>query len=182
MIGSCHPPNSEKISMHRILTFALLGFFAVATAEAAAQDPGGDPTYGDVSLDAGFTPDPWEMDLTAGGSISVDKGSCSYGEVADDPDVDLYWDGSGSTLYIYVIAGDDTTLLVNMPNSDWRCDDDSYGDGDPILEIPKAPDGLYDIWVGTYAEEMISATLYISELDPRESPEQFWATAKKIER
>jgi hypothetical protein len=29
---------------------------------------------------------------------------------------------------------------------------------------------------------MISATLYISELDPRESPEQFWATAKKIER
>jgi hypothetical protein len=168
--------------MHRILAFALLALFAAATTDAAAQDPGGDPTYGDISLDAGFSPDPWEMELTAGGSISVDKGNCSYGEVADNPDVDLYWDRSGSTLYIYVIAGDDTTLLVNMPNAHWRCDDDSFGDGNPILSIRKAPSGLYDIWVGTYADEMIPATLYISEFDPRKSPEQFWETAKKIER
>ena len=121
--------------MHRILAFVLLGLVAVATTDAAAQDPGGDPTYGDVSLDAGFSPDPWEMELTAGGSISVDKENCSYGEVADNPDVDLYWDGSGSTLHIYVIAGGDTTLLVNMPNAHWRCDDDSFGDGNPILSI-----------------------------------------------
>lgn len=168
--------------MRGILAFAVLSLFAITTTDAAAQDVGGDPTYGDVSLDAGFTPDPWEMDLTAGGSIAVNEGSCSYGKVSDNPDVDLYWDGSGSTLYIYVIGSEDTTLLVNMPNASWRCDDDSFGDGDPILSIPKAQDGLYDIWVGTYGSDMISATLYISELDPRESPEDFWATAKKIER
>ncbi len=42
--------------------------------------------------------------------------------------------------------------------------------------------GLYDVWVGTHGSDMISATLFISELDPRESLEEFWATAKKIER
>ena len=168
--------------MQRIMALALLGFIALATDDAAAQDTGASPTYGDVSLDGGFTPDPWEVDLTAGGSFSVDRGNCSYGKVASAPDLDLYWEGSGSTLYIYVVGGEDTTLLVNMPNATWRCDDDSYGDGDPILSIPKAPDGLYDIWVGTYGEGMVSATLYISELDPRVNPTEFWSTAKAIQR
>jgi hypothetical protein len=168
--------------MRGIMALALVGLFALATSDADAQDVGGEPTYGDVSLDGGFSPDPWELDLTAGGSITVNQGSCSYGKVSPDPDLDLYWDGSGSTLYIYVISDEDTTLLVNMPSADWRCDDDSFGGVDPIVSIAKAPDGLYDIWVGTYGTDMVSARLFISELDPRENPEEFWATAKEIER
>ena len=114
--------------MRGILVLALLGLFAATTSSsAAAQNVGASATYGDVNLSAGFTPDPWKKDLTAGGSQEVNKGSCSYGKVADSPDLKLHWDGSGSTLYIYVIADEDTTLLVNMPNSDWRCDDDSFG-------------------------------------------------------
>jgi hypothetical protein len=47
------------------------------------------------------------------------------------------------------------------------CDDDGYGDGDPIVVIPAAEAGLYNIWVGTYQDDMASANLYISEEDPR---------------
>ena len=93
---------------------------------------------------------------------------CAYGNVADAPDVDLYYSTSGSsTLYISAISGEDTTLLINLPDGSWVCDDDSYGDGDPIVVIPGAESGLYDIWVGTYGSEPADATLYISEIDPR---------------
>lgn len=140
----------------------------LAAPLTAAQDVSADPTYGDVFLDEGFTPDPHATGLLAGGSVEVDLPGCSYGTVSDAPDVDLYYTTSGgSDLYIYAVSGDDTTILVNTPDGAWTCDDDSYGDGDPIVVIRDAPAGLYDIWVGTYGDDLAEATLFISEVDPR---------------
>lgn len=151
-----------------VLTFALLGLMTLSAQSAVAQDPGADPAYGDVSLEEGFVPDPDETSLTAGGSIEVDKGRCSYGYVANAPDVDLYYTTSGgSNLYIYVRSGEDTTLLINTPDGSWRCDDDGLGDMNPVVIFRNAPSGLYDIWVGTYGDDLASATVYISEIDPR---------------
>lgn len=141
---------------------------ALLALPAQAQDVSAAPTFGDVELDEGFTPDPHETNLVAGGSITPSVSGCAYGNVADAPDVDLYYSTSGSsTLYISAISGEDTTLLINLPDGSWVCDDDSYGDGDPIVVIPGAESGLYDIWVGTYGSEPADATLYISEIDPR---------------
>ena len=64
-------------------------------------------------------------------------------------------------------AAEDTTLLVNRPDGSWVCNDDDLGDGNPVLVITSAADGLYDIWVGTYGASNTNATLYISEIDPR---------------
>lgn len=148
-----------------LLAFAVLVYAAPA---AQAQDYTLDPTYGNISLEEGFLPDPHLVELTAGGSIEVALGSCSYGYVANAPDVDFYYTTSGdSNLYIYGISGDDTTLLINTPNGSWVCDDDSYGDGDPIVVIRNAPSGLYNIWVGTYGDDLAASSLYISEIDPR---------------
>ena len=158
--------------MRAELALTLLGLFAVATASVQAQDISAKATYGTITLAAGFTPDPHEVELAAGGSIPVQKTGCTYGYVADAPDFDLHWESSrGGPLYIFVVAPEDTTLLVNTPDGSWTCDDDSFGDGDPILVIPKAASGLYDIWVGTYGEDIVNATLFISEVDPREAPE-----------
>ena len=147
----------------------LLAVAAVLLAlPAQAQNPGASPTYGDVRLSEGFMPDPHRTNLTAGGSIDVSIGNCSYGQVANAPDVDLYYTTSGgSDLFIYAVSGTDTTILVNTPNGSWVCNDDGYGDGDPIVVIRNAPGGLYDIWVGTYGSSMANANLYISEIDPR---------------
>jgi len=152
----------------KIFVAASLIGLATLAPNLQAQNPGGTPTYGDVRLQGGFVPDPHTVELTAGGSINVNMGECNYGHVADAPDVDLYYTGNGSrTLYIYVQSGDDTTLLINMPDGSWVCNDDGYGGTNPLIVIRNAPSGLYDIWVGTYGSEMVRANLSISEIDPR---------------
>jgi hypothetical protein len=150
-----------------------------ATLYVSEIDPGGssssdepdvslDPTYGDVKLDERFRPDPHAVSLLAGGSLDVNFGSCNYGHVSSAPDVDFYYTATGgSPLYIYVDGAEDTMLLVNRPDGSWVCDDDSLGDGNPVLAFPKAVGGLYDIWVGTYGDDLTDATLYISSKDPR---------------
>jgi len=147
-------------------TFVTASFMMASDLEA--QSIGASPTYGAVNLRAGFLPDPHVTDLTAGGSVQVSRGSCSYGKVADAPDVDLYFEGSGgNTLYIYAESKVDVTLLVNLPNGSWECDDDGYQGLNPLIIVRNAPSGLYNIWVGTYGTDMASARLLISEIDPR---------------
>jgi len=154
--------------MRLTLALAILGLVALSAPIAQAQDYTEEPTYGSVSLEEGFLPDPHTVSLTAGGSIEVDMGSCTYGFVADAPDVDFYYETSGgSDLYIYVDATDDTTLLINRPDGTWLCDDDGLGDANPIVAISGAVGGLYSIWVGTYGDELVEATLSMSEIDPR---------------
>ena len=148
----------------RLLIAALA--LVLAAPLAQAQDLSQDPTYGTVSLRAGFMPDPHTTTLTAGGGTAVSISGCN-GTVAQAPDVNLQWRGGSSTLYIYATSGSDTTLLVNLPNGNWRCDDDSYGDGDPLVIIQNAPSGLYNIWSGTYGGGTAAANVMISEIDPR---------------
>lgn len=141
---------------------------ATSTASGLAPDLSLTPTYGNVNLDEGFLPDPHEVSLTAGGGIEVDVGSCGYGYVAEAPDVGFYYTSSGgANLYIYVNSDEDTTLLINQPDGSWVCDDDGLGDSNPVVIIPAAASGRYDIWVGTYGAANASATLYFTEVDPR---------------
>ncbi|WP_412061551.1 peptidase S1 [Rubrivirga sp. IMCC45206] len=151
--------------MRFLLALALLAF---AASPALAQDVGADPNFGDVRLDEGFPDDPFVIELVAGGTVEPAVRGCSYGSITEAPDVDLYYTSSGSSaLYIYAVSGDDTTILVNLPDGNWVCDDDSYDDGDPIVVIRGADAGLYNIWVGTYGDSPADATLFISEIDPR---------------
>ncbi len=149
--------------------FLLVAALLLAAPFAQAQNHSLTPTYGSTTLARGFTPDPHSVALTAGGSQSVTISGCAYGKVANAPDYKVTYRNASraTTLYIYATSGSDTTLLVNLPDGSWTCDDDSYGDGDPLLVIRNPPSGLYDIWVGTYGSDTSSATLYISEIDPR---------------
>jgi hypothetical protein len=138
-----------------------------SSRESGAPDFTLDPMYGDVNLDAGFLPDPHVIELRAGGGLEVDVGSCNYGYVANGPDVDLYYEANNSAqLYIYVESDDDTTLLINRPDGSWICDDDGHEGLNPLIHFEKPASGLYDIWVGTYGDDLTDATLYISEIDP----------------
>lgn len=154
--------------MRYLVAVALLGLAFGTAPRATAQNISDEPTYGDVHLSGGFLPDPHLVELTAGGSVAVDVDGCSYGHVANAPDIDLYYKGNGSrTLYIWAVSDQDITLLINTPGARWRCDDDSYGSRNPILVFPNVPSGLYNIWVGTYGDQMAPARLYISEIDLR---------------
>lgn len=151
----------------RTLLLGALGLLLLTPA-VQAQDWQIDPTFGSVDLSEGFLPDPHQVDLTAGGSTTPSVEGCAFGTIAEAPDYDLYYDTTGgSTLYIYAESEADVTILVNTPDQTWVCDDDSYGGSDPLVVIPSAASGLYDIWVGTYGSDPADASLFISEVDPR---------------
>lgn len=152
--------------MHRAIPVVLV-LLGLAGQPLLAQSVSAEPTYGSVSLEAGFLPDPHVTSLTAGGSIDMNMGDCAYGQVAEAPDVDLYYTAGSTSLYIYAEAKQDVTLLINLPDGSWICNDDGYSGTNPLVVIPKAASGLYDIWVGTYGTELTAASLSISELDPR---------------
>jgi len=154
-------------------SIAIVAAAAVLLAPGAslAQKSGGRPdfsrapNYGSVNLTAGFTPDPWTKSILAGGSTpaSAARSGCE-GSVSIAPDLQLNYDAGSLDLTIRAVASDDTTLLVNTPSGQWYCDDDSGGGLNPRVLISGPESGRYDIWVGTYGDEMVQSTLEISEL------------------
>src|SRR5215217_3086723 len=113
-----------------ILAAAAALFFAAPGAHA--QDITAPARYGSVTLSSGFTPDPYRVELTAGGSIDASAlGSPCRGSVAREPDFEVTYTAGSLPLYFYVNASADTTLVVNGPDSQWYCDDDSNGGVNP---------------------------------------------------
>lgn len=137
----------------------------LAASAAQAQDTSLPAAYGDHSLSVGFTPDPYSISLTAGGDLAASNvGSSCRGSIARAPDVQLTYSAGNLPLIITGDASSDTTLVVNGPDGQWYCDDDS-GDGtNPQLRWNSPRSGVYDIWVGTYGGGTTPARLLISEL------------------
>ena len=138
----------------------------LASAAVAQPDINADPNYGTINLDSGFTPDPYERSILAGGSTPAAqaKDGCE-GNVSAAPDLHLFFEAGDLDLTFLVEASDDTTLLINTPNGRWYCDDDNGGGFNPRIQITNPQSGRYDIWVGTYGDDMVQSTLKISELE-----------------
>ncbi|MFT6542055.1 MAG: hypothetical protein ACJAU5_001135 [Maricaulis maris] len=133
---------------------------------AAAQDWSLQPTFGTVNLNSGFTPDPYTVAITAGGTIEASNLSSSCrGMIANAPDFRLNFSAGSLPLYISAYSSADTTLVVNGPDGSWYCNDDTNG-LDPALAWGSPQSGQYDIWIGTYGtnSDLASSTLHISEL------------------
>lgn len=138
--------------------FAAAALVAASTAGAvAAQDWTLSPNYGSTSLNSGFLPDPWNVNLTAGGNISAGNVGCA-GSITNAPDYRLQWGGGRVT--IGANSNSDTTLVVNAPDGNWYCSDDVNG-FNPALVFNQS--GQYDIWIGTYGGGTAPATLYFTE-------------------
>ena len=146
---------------------AALVSVAAVSVPAMAQDYSAPPTYGSVNLNAGFTPDPYTVQLTSGGARPASNVSSSCrGWIANAPDFSVtYSAGSTFDLTIGAVSDSDTTLVVNGPTGRWYCDDDSGEGLNPSLTFANPSSGRYDIWVGSYREgDYASATLAISEV------------------
>ncbi len=121
-----------------------------ATQAAACPDWQGQPYFGQIELYAGFQPDPYVRNITAGGTQRLENcGFNATGFVTSRPDFDLYWRGSSSQLTIAVEANADAVLLVNAPDGSWFYSDD-YRGTNPAITFQNPQEGLYDIWIGTY--------------------------------
>lgn len=131
-------------------------------------DPGMDPTYGQVNLSDGFTPDPYQVSLDAGGDVDASSATQDWscrGYVAMAPDYRLNYSAGDFDLYLSAMSQRDITLVVNAPDGSWHCDDDTAGDLNPGVMFDSPQSGQYDIWVGTFGSADIApAELFISEL------------------
>lgn len=142
----------------------LLGVSACATAGSGYLDPTAAPSYGQVTLNAGFTPDPYLVDVVAGGDLDASSlGSGCAGGIASSPDFRVTYRAGSYPLSFAAISGADTTLVINGPDGQYHCDDDSGGDGDPFITFSNPQSGVYDIWVGVYDGGTADAVLYVSE-------------------
>jgi len=168
--------SMECIMKTRILvSFAALAFSATAVAQdAPTSQPSGpdislDPTFGTVELETGFMPDPHTTDMAAGGPLDASGlGEGCVGYIAEAPDVDfVYTAGDDFPLNLYVVSEADTTLVVNLPDGSWACNDDSNG-FNPLLSMESPESGLYNIYVGHYdSTDTPPAVLHISEIAPQ---------------
>tara|TARA_R110002072_G_scaffold260612_2_gene419059 strand:+ start:2191 stop:2652 length:462 start_codon:yes stop_codon:yes gene_type:complete len=123
-------------------------------------------TFGSVNLRAGFTPDPFRVAITSGGAINANTISPSCrGWVANTMDYQVHYAAGAFNLSFSSTSSSDTTLLVQAPNGNLYCDDDSGNDLNPIVTIGNPQSGTYSVWVGSYQNgEYAQATLSISEL------------------
>lgn len=130
-------------------------------------DPSLAPTYGTLTLSAGFTNDPRTVQVTSGGTVagSTIAESCS-GTFAGASDVRVNYTSGSLPLILSVDADSDTTLMVQDPRGDWYCDDDGGVESlNPSIRFDKPTSGIYSVWIGSYSSGGGgSATLYVSEL------------------
>ncbi|MGE4055998.1 MAG: hypothetical protein AB7F99_14475 [Vicinamibacterales bacterium] len=154
--------------------FAALTVLALPGA-ASAQDFNLAPTAGETTLVNGFEPDPHEVSLTVGGGKSIDAStgpSACYGFIRNAPDYRLQYTAGSYPLFISANSETDTTIIVNDPNGDWLCDDDSGGNLNPLVTIDSPISGQYDVWVGTFDRaNTAQATLRISEIAGGDLPD-----------
>jgi secreted trypsin-like serine protease len=130
-------------------------------------------TFADEQIVTGFTPDPIDYPLQAGGYLwAGDVGGDCVGFVAEAPDVRITYEaGNQYPLRFFVEGSADTTLLINQPDGTWLCNDDRVeGDLNPEIVFARPLTGQYDIWVGTYEDPdtlggFPDVTLRVSELE-----------------
>jgi hypothetical protein len=135
------------------------------TSSSTAEDG---PLYGVLRLEFDFSPDPYPVELIAGGESNLADllgGDCVGYVAADNADLVLDYTAGPYDLFVYINAVADTTLAILDPEGTWHCNDDAEGIGyNAGIQFVDPLSGEYSIWVGTYASGNADATLFISEM------------------
>ncbi len=153
----CHQDGDHYGTYTRVSAYAdwiaatMAGQTPQVDLRATTPDPNLPPTFGMTQLSVGFQPDPHIQSLLAGGNLDASNaGQGCAGFVAEAPDFQVVYQGTGAQLGFSVSSQQDTTLLINAPDGQWYCDDDGAGNLQPSLVWGAPLVGRYDIYVGTY--------------------------------
>lgn len=167
--GALFAGDTEVMNIEQMLVTMLSGMATAGVGMGTGTlEPEAEPLYGRLELEFDFVPDPYEIELLAGGAddVEVILGEGCVGFVNGiNPDVVLNYAAGPNPLYIYGTSEFDTSLVVLDPTGQWHCNDDALGRGlDPGVEFIAPASGNYAIWVGTLDGNMVEAVLSISEL------------------
>jgi hypothetical protein len=109
---------------------------------------------------------PQVFPVVAGGDL--DLSLCSdvpgIGYIIQGPDYEMALTGNaaGQDVELRVESECDTVLFINDAAGEYQFVDDAEGGLNPVLVLPAAMDGIYDIWIGTLNPETCEATFSIS--------------------
>lgn len=152
--------------LYRAAAAAALLALAAGPAQAQNVNTRADGAYGSVTLDAGFTPDPYMVSVAAGGPVDASRlGEGCVGMIPERASFTLnYRAGDQWPLYISAVSDSDAVIAVRAPNGQWSCNDDTNGLNPAVhFESPRA--GRYQIYVGTFGgDESVVAIVQISEV------------------
>ena len=159
---------------HRLIIVALILLLLVAPGAAQAElNAAGAPRYGRHMLAPGFSPAPFTQVALSGGDIDVKAlqlGANCLGYAARDPDFAIEHSAPFDLVTFLIASASDTTLIMNLPNGSWACNDDTNG-LNPALVLHRAEAGVYRIWIGSYAAETYEeAVLHVAEASPETLP------------
>ncbi len=156
-----------------IVVILVLCLAALPVSAGDRLNPAGAPRYGSHALAPGFAPAPATHDALSGGDINVKSlnlGDNCLGYATSDPDFLVELTGDFRRITFLIASEEDSTLIINLPNGSWACNDDTNG-LNPALVFHNAPPGGYRIWIGSYAAETNDeSVLYISEAGPAALP------------
>lgn len=166
-------PGDQTSCQYQLETAAYqLGVVAVEQGPGVAPDPdpgiGPDfslePAFGSADLMASFAPDPYTVEIYAGGSVDTltALNDCAAGMIAEAPDFRVHYTAGSFPLTFSVTSQADTTLVINDPQGNWVCNDDS-DQLNPMVTFRRPSTGQYDIWVGTWGEDNPQGMLAITE-------------------
>lgn len=151
-----------KAIVWSVAAAAVLCLSAPAQAQVNTSQSG---TYGQVTLNSGFTPDPHSVTVTAGGTVDATSVNAEcIGMIAGRADYTVRYRQAGALPLIFSATSEaDTTLAVRAPDGSWHCNDDSDS-LNPAVRFDTPRNGRYQVWVGTYGEESAPAVLHVSEI------------------
>ncbi len=124
-----------------------------ATQAAVAEGANAAPAsaYLTINPEAGFPLDPFLVSLQGGGPVeasTLSDGCAGY--IPSSPAVTVDYKGKADLLRAFFYSDGDTTMVVQTPNGDYVCNDNTNSLVlDATVEITKPVQGSYNVWVGS---------------------------------
>lgn len=140
--------------------------FSLQIAPTAALSPCPEPSLPPaqvLNLNAGQLSQEQRFDVVAGGDMQLTRCGLvdGYGTIVNYPDFALNLAASSGADLVIGLEGQnncDTILVVNDAGNNWYYNDDHEGLSSQI-RLPRAGDGQYHIWAGTWGDDLCYATL-----------------------
>lgn len=131
---------------------------ATETADAPADNAAGG-AFITISPEAGFPLDPFLVSVQAGGPVTASTLSeACQGYISDAPVVTADYQGEADMMKVFFYSDNDTTLVVQTPDGDYLCNDDTSSLLlDPTVAITQPVTGTYNVWVGNSVPRGLAA-------------------------
>lgn len=138
-----------------LLMLAMLLSLPGGSAALAQTDAGGDvapAAFLTMNLKAGFPLDPFVVSLNGGGEVAAStRDETCVGFIAEAPNFTVNWEGKVEAFNIFYYSDFDPTLVVQLPDGSYLCNDDASDNLlDPEVTIEAPAEGQYNLWVGSY--------------------------------